>query len=639
MISDRHRLKPTRGQRLRLKPHPESCELADLRAYANRTGGPFAVDLFCCGGGLSLGLEEAGFKVLLGVDHDEIATETHRAHFGGASLHADLSKPEVISSIANALQGIDISLVAGSPPCQPFSRAGDSKLRSLVQAGNRPPEDDRRELWRSFLGVVKQIRPPTVLMENVPDLVGGRNSHTFRQIIDTLEGLGYKVYSRILPCWEFGVPQHRQRLFIVGVKGTLPFIWPKRRFAQPPGVWEAISDLSPVEPGVSNDGLPYFRQDDTPLTAIQRWARRGQPRGRGGKVYDHYSRAVRSDDLEAFGQMTPHMRYSELPSRLRRYRSDQFDDKYNRLHQDEPSRTITAHIARDGYWYIHPTQHRTLTVREAARIQTFPDRIRFAGTPSQAFRQIGEAVPPLVGLAIGKTLIRSLKGQGRRSHTVRSSQVSSKLVQWIALQPESELRVPWRLGNGLWQVLMGMALFQNLPSSMAYQKWTTFRDRWQDVVAYLSDENRPAVLGPVGPLLSEQLNSLAIEIVQRDTRSQTSLREVLDVSANRMEIALSLAGESQNFRLTTALRRLLGRLFGDSLSESRFGHQNALARLVGVVDEKRAYAAVLEVSERHCHAKEPSCNLCPISEICLWYRMNRKTHNPSPKADARLWHS
>src|ERR671936_2148373 len=95
--------------------------------------------------------------------------------------------------------------------------------------------------------------------------------------------------------------------------------------------------------------------------------------------------------------------YSDLPQRLRRYRSDIFTDKYKRLSWDGLSRTITAHLAKDGYWYIHPEQHRTLTVREAARLQTFPDRIRFAGPPSAAFRQFGNPFPPLVGAHIGRS--------------------------------------------------------------------------------------------------------------------------------------------------------------------------------------------------------------------------------------------
>ncbi len=117
------------------------------------------------------------------------------------------------------------------------------------------------------------------------------------------------------------------------------------------------------------------------------------------------TRPVREDDRAAFQLMTPTTLYADLPDHLKRYRSDTFDDKYKRLDWDDISRTITAHIAKDGYWYIHPEEDRTLTVREAARIQTFPDSFRFSGTRSDAFRQIGNAVPPLLGRAVAESIV------------------------------------------------------------------------------------------------------------------------------------------------------------------------------------------------------------------------------------------
>ena len=126
------------------------------------------------------------------------------------------------------------------------------------------------------------------------------------------------------------------------------------------------------------------------------------------RVYDQITRPVREDDKIAFEHMDAKTRYSDLPEELRRYRADIFDDKYKRLEENGLSRTITAHIAKDGYWYIHPRDNRTLTVREAARLQTFPDRYRFAGPPSAAFRQIGNAVPPFLGEQLGMAIRASL---------------------------------------------------------------------------------------------------------------------------------------------------------------------------------------------------------------------------------------
>ncbi|GMA37556.1 DNA cytosine methyltransferase [Demequina litorisediminis] len=137
---------------------------------------------------------------------------------------------------------------------------------------------------------------------------------------------------------------------------------------------------------------------------------------------------MRADDKQAFELMTSSTLYSELPERLKRYRSDTFNDKYKRLPWDDLSRTITAHIAKDGYWYIHPAEHRTLTVREAARIQTFPDDFRFSGTRSDAFRQIGNAVPPLLGLAVAEA-IRPDNG-GDQLERLPVLELRRQLVAW-----------------------------------------------------------------------------------------------------------------------------------------------------------------------------------------------------------------
>ena len=175
-------------------------------------------------------------------------------------------------------------------------------------------------------------------------------------------------------------------------------------------VWNAIGDLPPVEGGWRPEGgadgwTPY---EAAPTNAFQRRMREGMDGDDADRVYDHITRPVREDDKVAFEQMDSKTRYSDLPEHLRRYRDDIFDDKYKRLDENGLSRTITAHIAKDGYWYIHPRENRTLTVREAARLQTFPDRYRFAGPPSAAFRQIGNAVPPFVGEQLGVAVRGSL---------------------------------------------------------------------------------------------------------------------------------------------------------------------------------------------------------------------------------------
>ena len=144
--------------------------------------------------------------------------------------------------------------------------------------------------------------------------------------------------------------------------------------------------------------------------------------------------------------------YADLPANLRRYRSDIFTDKYNRLSWDELSRTITAHIARDGYWYIHPDQHRTLSIREAARIQTFPDWFRFAGEPSHRFRLIGNAVPPLLAEAIGRQLNEALAAprRARRRAPVLRLPHRAAALAWLqcAAVPVAKARIALARARG-----------------------------------------------------------------------------------------------------------------------------------------------------------------------------------------------
>ena len=315
-----------------------------------------------------------------------------------------------------------------------------------------------------------------------------------------------------------GVPQHRRRVFLVGVKQGAGFSWPEPDLTETPTVEDAISDLPVIEAGVVNHGLPY----DGPLTQLQEWCRKGVATANSGIIYDHFARPVRDDDLEAFQELRPRMRYSELKKDLRRYTTDHFDDKYNRLDNNKPSRTITAHISHDGYWYIHPDQHRTLSVREAARIQTFPDYFRFAGTPTHAYRQIGEAVPTLLAKSIGEALKLSLRPvEGDYSHSFSTRKASNRLLEWLDSQPEGKLRAPWRLTGDLWQILMGMTVFAGRPSNQAATEWLTYRERWPTHCAFLEDTQREMILRSGRKDLGASLDKIASTLAQTNTDNLT----------------------------------------------------------------------------------------------------------------------
>ena len=376
-----------------------------------------------------MGLEAAGWTVAIAVDNNEVALKTHRANFRGLALNVDMSNPDEVESLIKMVRNIDIDLVAGGPPCQPFSRAGRAKIRSLVDQGVRDRNDQRKELWRSFVRVVLALRPRTVLMENVPDMAIADDLSVIREIAQMLEQNGYSVDYRLLDAWRCGVPQHRKRFILQARRDGVALNWPKpvHRIVT---VYDAIGDLPRLGKGTGARQMSYLPDSQSEFAKMLSEESSGQ------FVYDHMTRPVRADDRQAFSLMTSKTLYSDLPQHLRRYRSDTFVDKYKRLAWDDLSRTITAHIAKDGYWYIHPEENRTLTVREAARIQTFPDHFRFSGTRSDAFRQIGNAVPPLLARSVA-TCLTPLSSSLSGSPLVLSNEVLRTVIARWALSDRS----------------------------------------------------------------------------------------------------------------------------------------------------------------------------------------------------------
>ena len=322
-----------------------------VRAWLESRPRPWAVDLFCGAGGLSLGLEDSGFSVVVAADADPVATETHAANIQGLTWTGDLSNPaEFIQQMDDwGIESID--LLAGGPPCQPFSRAGTSKIGDLVRRGDRHARDERADLWRSFFSIVDRLNPRAVLFENVPDFAHAQGGALLIALMDELRSRAYGVHVQVLNAWRYRVPQHRSRLFVIGIEGDGKFEWPKPR-GRRPKVGQAIEDL-PVIPADSRDEVRYY--EGSPTTMLGRLLRRGLRGTEALLIRDHVTRAVRPDDAEIYGLLKPGDTYLDVPAHLRRYRSDTFDDKYLRLSFDDLSRTITAHIAKDGYWYIHPS--------------------------------------------------------------------------------------------------------------------------------------------------------------------------------------------------------------------------------------------------------------------------------------------
>jgi len=586
---------------LRLDRHADAPTTA-WRTWALEQDRPLAVDLFCGAGGLTSGLEAEGFAVVLSVDSDPWALETHRHNFPGAALELDLSEPSRVDDLLALLDGLPIELVAGGPPCQPFSRAGRSKIRSLVEDGSRDAIDTRRDLWRVFVQVVETLRPRAVLMENVPDMALGDDSVTIRHIVDRLEQAGYDTDLALVEARLLGVPQHRERMILVGLRNAGTFEWPAELAKVT--VRDAIGDLPALDGSTGAMELSY----GTPVTAFQREARVGATPA--DVVHDHVTRQVRDDDREAFELMAAGARYPDLPERLRRYRSDIFDDKYNRLDWDELSRSITAHIAKDGYWYIHPAEHRTLTVREAARLQTFPDRFRFAGTRSHAFQQIGNAVPPQlartiatqVADALSRPASRAVTGSGRRREVRRN------LLAWA----EGTLPVSSRAGNP-WAALVLLTMGRSrLGADEVLQTLPTPRSatvtRVEGMVRQLPHGDRA-----VEPLL--RLASAAPAARTGDWDNAATAAGLGPAGRRWLD---QVGREVDGVIASTATLRVAARLEGSAVDRLRSLSDGkvALALLVGTgPDVPRLNAALAYLGTTVC-TPQPDCGSCPMVSAC-----------------------
>jgi len=602
-----------KGPEVKLPPHPQACSLDEVKEFALRLHGPLAIDLFSGAGGLSLGLHLAGFHVILAAEIEREAADTHRAHFPGATIQADLSDPEELDKICGGLEGIELDLVAGGPPCQPYSQAAFSKVRHL-EAFHGRPKDSRRSLWANYIEIVRRTRPRAVLVENVPDMAYGRDGFVLRTLVEDLEALGYTVHSRVLASDSFGVPQHRQRLITVAFREPRSFEWPASEDFDHRVLKDAIGDLPAVEGGDKQEERPYHA---TP-TALQAYFRETIASEHATKIYDHHTRAVRSDDLEAFKLMTSQTKYGDLPDHLKRYRDDIFEDKYKRLDFDKLSRTITAHISQDGYWYIHPTQHRTLTIREAARIQTFPDSYRFCGFPRHAFKQIGEAVPPLLGKAVGLEVLKALVLNVKQRSSPTTRDTVRALTDWYEKLDASEAKLPWLTFEDIWTKVVGQLLFDRAGASFIRCEYNAIVERWATPDQLLDDQDADAFAE--GKFKFEPYQSLRA-LATAFRKGQTLSPELLNACGVPPTVALrilAVTGTGSRRPLNGGLERLVRRYSG-YVKKSEDGRGNAemlLGRIVGIDPVGKAFCAVNEVSARFCSVQCLNCEVCPLRKGC-----------------------
>lgn len=339
------------------------------------------IDLFSGAGGLSCGLEMAGLNCLLGVDFNQDAIDTFKKNHPKSEVYCgDISQLKS-TEIKNLTKNQKINLVAGGPPCQGFSTVGK---------GN--PQDQRNQLFKQFIRIVNDFKPEFVVMENVTGLLAKKNEKSLQAIIKLFNKLGYNIDVNILSAHHYGVAEKRRRTIFIGSRINNKITFPeithtelpltnKQRYIQTVG--DALYQLKTKNGLLHNHDLHQAQiKNPADLARIKRI-----PEGKGIR-YEKDEKAYLNKSLKLG------INWNEIrENRLRQ-------TKYQRLDSKLPSPTIMTH----RHNYYHPTEHRFLTQREAASIQSFPNDFVFQGSITSQWRQIGNAVPPLLGKSIGQAI-------------------------------------------------------------------------------------------------------------------------------------------------------------------------------------------------------------------------------------------
>lgn len=395
------------------------------------------IDLFCGCGGFSLGLMRAGYQCVGAIDSDKVATQVFRenlSEFRHPKLRAaknvlnrDITDfpPE---EFAKLIGHVRVDVIVGGPPCQGFSTA---RQVDGANHGARLKHDERRYLYQHFLCYVEFFQPQVFVMENVLGMRSAAGGKYFTQVQKEARALGgrsdrygYRVHTQIEDAWKLGAPQKRRRQLIVGVRRDIPaYMVPEIKpspNAQPyVSLGAAIGDLPAIAAGSGVAVRPYdldLRQRHLAKVGREasKFLRNVLEVSMTKQLTSHVARPHNDRDLRDFARLNEG-ESSAVAMRKRKvkfefpYSTESFKDRYTRQSRFGPCSTIVAHLSKDGLMFIHPTQNRSLTPREAARIQTFPDWFALPFSRSHAFRLIGNAVPLIVAEALGLHIKSFLK--------------------------------------------------------------------------------------------------------------------------------------------------------------------------------------------------------------------------------------
>lgn len=392
---------------------------------ARTFGGLTVLDLFSGAGGIALGFADAGFHVIGGIDNFQAAVDSFETNISGARGVARDLRDRNFADVRDLIGSAGVDVIVGGPSCQGFSTSG-----GLSRASGRDQDDPRNLLFLNYLDLVDELRPAWIVFENVPGLLLYNQGRVALEIVRAFREIGYTVVPMILLAADFGVPQLRRRLVFVGnrTKADIPFpaathgnadLW--RNYALPfahlsrighgggeevlPHVSfaDACSDLPPVEEGKEVDGLKY---PGRAMTAFQREMRKGSRLVRQHAAADLSALDRLAARTLKAGQNWRNLSVEQLPDRFRKIRPYDATTILRRLQNDAPAYTITTKFNEGTTGaFIHPDQARTLTLREAARLQSFPDRFIFSGSQAQIRQQIGNAVPPLLARALAEAIL------------------------------------------------------------------------------------------------------------------------------------------------------------------------------------------------------------------------------------------
>jgi DNA (cytosine-5)-methyltransferase 1 len=466
-------------------------------------GQPRVLDLFAGCGGISLGFNKAGFDIVGAVEFDDHAAKTHALNFHGdindEALYTEHAKarditttePEELIKDLQLEGGVAgaIDLIVGGPPCQAFTRVGRAKLRQIAEHPEAFLQDPRSNLYLRYLHYVAKMKPIALLMENVPDVLNFGGHNVAEEACETLEYLGYTCNYTMLNAVHYGVPEMRERMFLVAyaneLKVDVSFPAPSHSYNLPKGYHgsrqvalktvhkkdlldekhffreapkpepklppavtteQAIADLPKITLHLEGklkrgarrfvDLIPYDnrRKVGSYGMLMKTWPNFSNSIG----VYDHLIRYL-PRDYPLFNRMNHGDQYPEahqhaldmLEEKVAQLKSEgivikketkeyellkkeivppydpgKFPNKWRKMEPDQPARTLMAHLGKDSYSHIHYDcdQSRTISIREAARLQSFPDGFTFSGTMNPAFKQIGNAVAPLMAYAVANKM-------------------------------------------------------------------------------------------------------------------------------------------------------------------------------------------------------------------------------------------